>query len=180
MAATYAFKEDNGTLSGGRGTTTAVTVTNVNWKNIDDTATAYSASPITAGNNGFTKYQYGDLSGTFNSVATGKFSANTTIAGAAGSALATGLTLKSIVSATYATPATSANAALTTDSSSGGVAVGSGAAVLFGVTGPNNAASASISAAGQSQYFPTQLQTASTAAAGDTATLYIALQYQEN
>ncbi len=180
MAAVHLFKEDNGALATGRGTTTAVTVTNVNWKNIDDTTTAYSSSPITAGNNGFTKYQYSDVATPFFSVGTGKFSANTTIAGAAGSALATGLTMKSIVTATYATPAIATNAALTTDSTSGGVAVGSGAAVLFGTTGPNNAASASISASGQSQYYPTQLQTAGTAAAGDTATLYIAIQYLEN
>ncbi len=180
MAATHVFKEDNGALSSGRGTTTAVTVTNVNWKNIDDTTTAYSASPITAGNNSFTKYQYSDFSGAFNQISSGKFSANTTSGGLAGSALATGLTLKGIVSATYATPATTANASLTTDYTAGGPAVASGAALLFGTTGPNNAAAATISAAGQSQYYPTQLQTASTAAAGDTATLYIAVQYSEN
>lgn len=181
MAATHAFKEDNGTLASGRGTTTAVTVTNVNWKNIDDTTTAYSSSPITAGNNSFTKYQYSDLSGTFNSVGTMLFSANVVnTTGAAGSALATGLTLKGVVTATYATPSASTNAALTTSYTAGGPAVGSGATVLLGTTGPNNAASASISAAGQSQYFPTQLQTSSAASAGDISTIYIAVQYNEN
>jgi hypothetical protein len=180
MAATHAFKEDNGAATGGRGTTAGTTVTNVNWKNIDDTTTAYSSSPITAGNNSFTKYQYSDFSGTFNSVGTMKFSANTTSAGLAGSALATGLTLKGVVTSTYATPATAANGALTTDYTAGGPAVASGASVNVGTTGPNNAASSSITAAGQSQYYPTQLQTTTSAAAGDTATIYIAVQYNEN
>lgn len=173
MAATFVFEEDNGTLASGRGTTTGTVVTTVNWKNIDDAnTTAYSASPITAGNNSFTKYQYGHFSGTYNQISAGLF-AHT--AGTFG----TGLTLKGTVTSTYATPSTAANAALTTDMTTA-IAIGSGLAVLFGAA-PNTAASATTTAnPAYTQYFPTQLQTTTAAAAGDTASVTNTLQYNEN
>src|SRR5665213_279104 len=114
MAATFAFKEDNGAATGSptRGTTAGTTVTTVNWKNVDDAvATAYSASPITAGNNSFSKYQWGAFSGTYNQISAGLW-AHTA------AAFGTGLTLKGIVSSTYATPSTTTNAALTVDMTS--------------------------------------------------------------
>ncbi|HEX2910399.1 MAG TPA: hypothetical protein VH186_06290 [Chloroflexia bacterium] len=191
MAATFHFGEDNGAVSSSHGTTRAGIgnsnwATDVNWKNVDDctanSGTAYSASPITAGNNSFTKYQFGIFSGSYNQISSGKFSANTTNAGAAGSALATGLTLHGKVQATYSQPATTTDSGMSspTDYTSGGPAVGSGAAVLFGAD-PSTAASATLAAGGgYTQYLCTQLQTTTSAAAGDTATIYVALQYSEN
>lgn len=175
MAATFEFNEDNGAQTGSplKGTTRNTAVTQVNWKNIDDVATAYSSSPITAGNNSYTKYQFGKFTGTFNQISSGLF------AHTAGT-LGTGLTLKSVVTSTYATPSTTANAALTTDSTTA-IAIGSGAAVLFSTTGPEaGSPTSTLAAAGFSQYFPTQLQTTGSAAAGDTATVTLTLQYNEN
>ncbi len=186
MAATYNFCEDNGAQTGSplHGTTRSGFggdthfATDINWKNVDDnttnSGTAYSSAPIVAGNNSYTKYQYAHFTGSFNQILNGLFSAHT-----AGS-LGTGLTLKGTVTSTYATPSTTTNAALTTDFTSV-VAIGSGLALSFATSGPENASPTStLSSAGYSQYFPTQLQTTTSAAAGDTATVTMTVQYDEN
>jgi hypothetical protein len=177
MAATFNWCEDCGALTSGHGTSRSQSGSapaNCNWKNIDDCTTAYSSSPIVAGNNSFTKYQYGQFSGTYNQVLNGKWSANTNV-----STLATGLTLKGVVTATYATPSTTTNAALTTDFTSS-VAIGSGSTVLFGAD-PSTAASSTLSSGGGfSQYLATQLQTTSSAASGDMASIQAVLEYDEN
>src|SRR3989344_2281488 len=74
-AATFEFEEDNGTATGSpaKGTTRNTAVTQVNWKNTDDEDTAYTASPITAGNNSYDKWQFGNFSGTYNQVSAGLF-----------------------------------------------------------------------------------------------------------
>lgn len=175
MAATFEYNEDNGTQTGSplKGTTRNTAVTQVNWKNTDDVATAYSSSPITAGNNSYTKYQFGKFTGTFNQISAGLW------AHTAGT-LGTGLTLKGVVTTTYATPATTTNASLTTNMTSA-IAIGSGAAVSFHTTGPEGASpTTTLSAAGYTQYLATQLQTTGSAAAGDTATVTLTLQYNEN
>lgn len=178
MAATFAFKEDNGTATGSptRGTTAGTTVTTCNWKNVDDaTSTAYSASPITAGNNSYGKYQWGAFSGTYNQISAGLWSPHT-----AGS-LGTGLTLVGKVSSTYATPATTTLAG-TTDYTSI-TAIGAGAAVLFSTDGnPFTATPAASQTANPTatQYLISQLQTSGSAAAGDTASVTLTLQYNEN
>lgn len=173
MAATFAWGEANGagmTLS---------TPTNVNWKNIDDSiTTAYTAAPITAGNNSYTKYTYGVLSGSWNQILNGLW------AHTAG-ALGTGLTLKGAPTGasqlTYATPATSANASLTVDMTTA-IAIGSGTPVYFGPTGPNTAGkTASVVVGGgnpvYTNFLATQLQTTVSAVAGDTTSCTITLQY---
>lgn len=175
MAATFEYDEDNGAATGSpaKGTTRNTAITNVNWKNIDDTTTAYSSSPILAGNNSYTKYQFGKFTGTFNQISAGLWSHT---AGTFG----TGLTLKGIVTSTYATPATSANAALTTDMTAI-LAIASGATVNFSTTGPEAASPTStLSAAGYTQYLATQLQTTTSAAAGDIGSMTLTLQYNEN
>lgn len=173
MPATFDFGEDNGALTSGKGATRTQSVTQVNWKNTDDVATAYTASPITAGNNSFTKYQFGRFTGTFNQISAGRW------AHTAG-ALGTGLTLMGVVTSTYATPGTATNAALTTNMTSV-IAIGSGATVNFHTTGPEGGSpTTTLSAAGFTQYLATQLQTTTGAAAGDTATVTLTLQYNEN
>lgn len=182
MAATFAWDEDHGTATGSpsRGTTTSAGVTEVNWKNVDDSTTAYSASPITDGNNSFEKWQFGHFSGTYNQILAGLFAHTATAFGA-------GLTLKGTPACTgdgdrllYTTPATSANANLTTNMTSA-IAIGSGVAVFFSGTGPYSTgkASSTTSNPGYTNYLTTQLQT-SGASPGDTAQVTLTLQYDEN
>src|SRR5258708_39800007 len=74
-AATFEFEEDNGASTGSpaKGTTRTAARTEMNWKNIDDSTTAYSSNPITAGNNSYQKNQFGHYSGTFNQVSAGLY-----------------------------------------------------------------------------------------------------------
>jgi hypothetical protein len=187
MAATFTWCEDNGAQTGSplHGTTrtgfSSGSCTDRNYKNVDDCTnnggTAYSASPIQAGSNSFSKYLYGKFSGSFNQISAGLWSLRTAPSGA----LATGLTLKGKVTSTYATPATAANAALTDNYTAAEVAIGSGSAVSFATSGPENASPTStLSAAGYTQYLVGQLQTSGSAAAGDIATITETLQYNEN
>src|SRR5678815_5197178 len=89
MAATFEFEEDNGTATGSpaKGTTRTAARTECNWKNIDDSATAYSSSPNLAGNNSYQKPQFAHFSGTFNQILAGLFAHTAT-------AFGTGLPLK--------------------------------------------------------------------------------------
>jgi len=183
MAATFEFDEDNGAATGSpaKGTTRTHNVTNVNWKNIDDATTAYTSNPITAGNNSYQKNQFGHFSGTFNQILTGLFAHTATAFGA-------GLTLKGVPNCTgdgdrylYVTPSTSADANLTTDMTSA-ISIGSGRTVCFGATGPEATGKATSMTTNPcyTSYLTTQLQTTGSAAAGDTATVTLTLQYDEN
>lgn len=174
IPALFEFQEDNGAATGSpaKGTTRAA-ATQVNWKNVDDIATAYTASPITAGQNSFTKYQFGRFTGTFNQISAGL------LAHTAGTP-PSGVIIKGTVSSTYATPSTVANAALTTVMTSP-IAITSGLPVLFSTVGPEGASpTATLAAAGFSQYFPTQIQTTGAAPAGDIGAQTITLRYNEN
>lgn len=175
MPATFEYNEDNGAATGSpaKGTTRNTAVTQVNWKNVDDVATAYTTSPITAGSNSFSKYQFGKFTGTFNQISAALWAHTAGVLG-------TGLTLKGAVTSTYATPSTTANAALSTDMTAV-IAIGSGATVNFSTVGPEGASPTStLSAAGFSQYLATQLQTTGATAAGDIGTITLTLRYNEN
>ncbi len=175
MAATFEFNEDNGAQTGSplKGTTRNTAVTQVNWKNADDIATTYTSVPVTAGQNSYTKYQFGKFTGTFNQISSGLY------AHTAGTPPA-GVTIKGTVTSTYATPATTANAALTTDMTSP-IAITSGLAVLFHTTGPEGASPTStLTAAGYTQYLATQIQTTGSAPAGDIGSMTMTLRYNEN
>lgn len=135
-------------------------------------ATTYTSSPITAGNNSYIKYQFGKFTGTFNQVSGGLWAHTAGVLG-------TGLTLVGKVTSTYATPVTTAMGGSTNMTTV--IAIASGATVLFATSGPENASpTTSIVAAGYSQYLASQLQTTGSAAAGDTATVTLTLQYNEN
>lgn len=185
MAATFEFERDTGTQTGSptKGTTRTTAVTDTNWKNTDTVGTAYSASPITAGNNSFEIWNFGKFTtGTFNQISAGLFAHTLT-------ALGTGLTLKGTPACTgdgdrllYTTPSATANALLTTNMTSA-IAIGSGVAVCFGPTGPEATGKATSQNTGADQYtnyLTTQLQTTVSAAAGDTASITLTLQYNEN
>lgn len=183
MAATFAWDRDTGTQTGSptKGTTRTAGTTDTNWKNTDTVGTAYSAAPITAGNNSFEIWNFGHFSGTYNQILSGLFAHTLT-------AFGTGLTLKGPPACTgdgdrllYTTPSASANANLTTDMTSA-IAIGSGIAVCFGATGPEATGKAASTTANPAytNYLTTQLQTTGSAAAGDTANVTLTLQYQEN
>lgn len=182
MAATFDWQEDTGTATGSpaKGTTRTTGVTDVNWKNSGTQGTAYSAAPITDGNNSYEKWQFGKFSGTFNQILSGLFAHTAT-------AFGTGLTLKGPPACTgdgdrllYTTPSASANSNLTTNMTSA-ISIGSGVAVCFGATGPEATGKATSMTTNPcyTNFLTTQLQT-SGAAAGDTATVTLTLQYQEN
>lgn len=175
-AATFQWGERNGA-----GETETLDRAEANWKNIDDSTTAYSSSPIAAGSNSFSKWMYGKFSGTFNQISAGLF------AHTAGS-MGTGLTIKGQPAMTadgdrltYSTPATSALASLTFDQTST-VAIGSGRAVWFGATSPGASGKAASMTTNPcyTNFLTHQLQTTGSAAAGDTATATFTLRYDEN
>lgn len=183
QAATYDWQSDHGTATGSpaKGTTRSVGRTDYNHKNIDDAATAYTANPITAGNNSFEIWGFGKFTGAFNQILNGRF------AHTAG-ALGTGLTLKGPTSMTvdgdnetYTTPSTTANANLNVDMTSV-IAIGSGQVVWYGGTGPEAAgkAASSTNATTYSNWLATQLQTTGSAAAGDTTQITLTHQFEEN
>lgn len=155
MASSQSFSEGNGASAGTETTNRA----EMNWKNVDDSTTAYSSSVITAGNNSFTKYQAIVFAGTWNSLSalTVKVDNNSP---------ATGITIHGAVVSTAATPSTTA--------SGDGLMSTTGAAVNFtGTTWATAfAAGSSSSTAGGTLYtqpLRTQLQTTSSAAPGDIA-----------
>jgi hypothetical protein len=185
MAATFAFNEDTGTQTGSptKGTTRTNPATDANWKNSGVVTDAYSAYPITAGNNSYQKALFGKFTtGTFNNISAGLFAHTAT-------SFAANLTLKGIPTMTadasrwlYVTPSGSADTNLTVDMTTA-VAIGSGVAVWFGPTGPEATGKANNQNTGADQYtnfLTTQLQTAAGAAAGDTANVTLTLQYNEN
>ena len=176
MSATFAFAEDNGAAAGSpaKGTTRTNPVTDVNWKNADDTTTAFTAAPITAGNNSFEKFIFGVFSGTFTTILSGLF-AHTS------GALEANTSLKGNVSSTYTTPSTATNGSLTTDMTAA-ISIGSGQAVLFGATGPEAAgkATSTTSNPGYTQYLITQVLSTVSAVAGNVTGIVLTLQYQEN
>jgi len=181
MAATFEWNEDNGAQTGSplKGTTRTAARTERNFKNIDDSTTAYGSSPIAAGQNSFTKYQFGKFTGTYNQILNGKWSAHTAPAGA----LATGLTLHGKVQSAYSTPAktTDSGMASAVDFTTA-VAIGSGQTVSFHVTGPEGASPTATLASGGgfTQYLSSQLITTVSAAPGDMPTITETLQYDEN
>lgn len=182
-AATFEFEEDNGAATGSpaKGASRTAARTEANWKNIDDSTTAYSSSPIVAGNNSYQKNQFGHFSGSFNQILSGLF------AHTAG-ALGTGLTLKGVPTCSsdgtryiYVTPSTGADSNLTTDMTTA-IAIGSGVGVFFGATGPEatGKAASMVTNPCYTNYLTTQLQTTTSAAPGDSTQITETLQYQEN
>lgn len=175
MAATFTWQRSHGAGE------TITTATEVNWKNIDDNSTAYSSAPITAGLNSFEIWLAGKFSGTFNQISAGLYEHTAT-------AFGSNLTLKGAKAMTadgdrltYATPSASTNANLTRDITAV-TAIASGATVYFGATGASNSGKAATMTTNPcwTNYLTTQLQTAVGAAAGDTATVTLTLQYNEN
>ena len=172
MVATTTWYEQNGAASGTPASGTESTISSCDWKNVDDTTTSRVSSPVVAGENSFAKYIYLKFSGVFNQISAVKF-AHTS------GTLGSGISLKSKVTSTYATPSKSAltSAADITAPTS----AGSGASVLLGASGPNdgNPEAASTTEC-YTQYLVTQVQTTALAQAGDSGTVTLTVQYNEN
>ena len=171
MAATTTWYEQNGAASGTPAAGTESTISSCDWKSVDDSTTARASAPVLAGSNSYIKYIYLKFSGTFNQISAVKF------AHTAGT-LGTGISLKSKITSTYATPVTGAMSGSTDITST--TAIGSGASVLLSTTGPNGTASASQTTTCYTQYLATQVQTTSAANAGDSGTVTLTVQYNEN
>lgn len=177
MALTFEYDEDN--LAG---PTTTHGLTQTDWKNVDDTTTAPTASPIVVTNNSYEKWQFGHFTGTYNQIEAGLFAHTVGAIGA-------NITLKGFTAMgvdgdreLYTTPSTTTNANLSfTDNPV--IAITAGRAVFFGLTGPTSAGKAATLTTGPpfwTNYLVTQLQTATGAAAGDITTVTLALRYDES
>lgn len=171
MAATTTWYEQNGSATGSPAHGAESTISSCDWKSVDDSTTSRASAPVLAGSNSYNKYIYLKFTGTFNQISAVKF------AHTAGT-LGTGISLKSKITSTYATPATTALASSTDITST--TAIGSGASVLLSTTGPNGSTSASQTSTCYTQYIVTQVQTTSAANAGDSGTVTLTVQYNEN
>ena len=172
MAATTNWYEQNGTATGSPAHGTESSISSCDWKSVDNTTTSRASAPVLAGANSYTKYIYLKFSGTFNQISAVKF------AHTAGT-LGTGISLKSKITSTYATPSTSAMSGSTDITST--TAIGSGASVLLSTTGPNGTSPSSAQTTTcYTQYIVTQVQTTASANAGDSGTVTLTVQYNEN
>lgn len=164
MASTQTWSEYNGASAATETTSRA----EANWKNIDDSTTAYSSSPITAGNNSFTKYQALKFAGTWNSLSALTYKVSTAAPG-------TGLSVVAAVVTAGTTPSTTASgdaAASTTGTS----------ANFNSSTTPYGAGTSSTTAGGTmyANAYRTQLQTTGSAAPGDTTSVTITATWTES
>jgi hypothetical protein len=165
MASTQTWSEGNGASAGTETTSRA----EANWKNVDDSTTAYSSSPITAGNNSFTKYQAIKFGGTYNLLSSLSYFGSSATP-------ATGLTVKAAVVTAGVTPTTTA-------SGDSNIATAAGTLTAnFTATTLGYAAGTATSAANPvyGNALRTQLQTTGSAAPGDIPTVTITAQWTES
>lgn len=171
MASTQTWSEGNGANAATETTNRA----EMNWKNIDDSTTAYSASPITAGNNSFHKIQAVKFAGTYNSLSALSFYASTAAPG-------TGLSVVASVrsSTTGATPATTATGDSAIPTSAGTLTANFVATSTWASAFAAGTTSVTASAAAYSQPLRTQLQTTGSAAPGDITSVTITASWTES
>lgn len=163
MASTQTWSEGNSTNAATETTSRA----ECNWKNIDDSTTAYSASPITAGNNSYSKYQAIKFAGTYNMLSSLTYKVSTNAPG-------TGLTVAGAVVTAGTTPSTTATG--------DGAASTTGAAANFTTTTLGYAVGTSTIASNPAygNCFRTQLQTTGSAGPGDIASVTITATWTES
>lgn len=183
MASTQTWSEGNGSNAGTETTSRAES----NWKNIDDSTTAYSSSPITAGSNSYHKVQAVKFGGTFNTLSSLSFYANTAQpADSASSTANTRVKASVLTSTTGATPATAAIAGAY-NNSTGDIPTSAGSLTAnFVATGTwasafaAGTATLTSSTAGYSQPLRTQLLTGASAAPGDISSVTITASWTES
>lgn len=167
MASTQSWTEYNGATP-----TVTATRTEVNWKNIDDSTTAYTASPVTVPAAGttysFSKVQALVFAGTWNSLSALTYKVSTAAPG-------TGVALNADVIATYVQPTTAtqpAAAASTTGT----------AANFSSATTPFTAGTTSTTAGGTmyANAYRTQLAVGTTAVPGDITSVTVTASWTES
>lgn len=164
MASTQTWTEYNGATAA----TATNTRTEANWKNIDDSTTAYSASAITAGNNSFDKNQALVFAGTWNSLSVLTYKVSS-------AAPSTGVTVVASVRSAGVTPATTATgdaAASTTGTSANFVNATTG----FGA----GTSTASGGGTYYAQVYRTQMQSTGGAGPGDIPSVTITATWTES
>lgn len=166
MASSQTWSEGNGTNAG----TETGSRSECNWKNIDDSTTAYSSSPITAGNNSFTKYQAVKFGGTWNTLSAGSYFGSTATPG-------TGLTVKAAVVTSGTTPSTSASGDSNIPTSAGTLTANFTTTAMGYAAGSS---SISFSATVYMNALRTQLQTTGSAAPGDITSVTLTAQWTES
>jgi hypothetical protein len=186
MSATFDIGEINGSsgsptivtlgsiYTGGSGNNVAATDTN--WKSVDNCSTgsggtAYTANPVQAGQNSYTKSQFFRFSGSFNSIS------NLVVYQTSGT-LGTGLTLIGSTAESYATNSTSTLSGTNMDATSSGSPIGP---LNMSTTSPTSGTFGStLTAPGYSELFLSQLQTTISASPGNTAEITFTISYQES
>jgi hypothetical protein len=167
MASTQSWSEYNGTTP-----TETASRTEVNWKNIDDSTTAYTASPVTVPTSGttysFSKVQALKFAGTWNSLSALTYKVSTNAPG-------TGVALNADVVTSYTQPATTqqpTSAASTTGTS----------ANFNSSTTPFGAGTSSTTAGGTmyANAYRTQLAVGTTAGPGDISSVTITASWTES
>lgn len=164
MASTQTWSEFNGASAATETTSRA----EANWKNIDDSTTAYSSSQITAGNNSFAKIQALKFAGTWNSLSALTYKVSTAAPGTGLSVVASVLTAGVTPSAT----ATGDSAAST-----------SGTSANFNSSSTPYGTGTSSTTAGGTMYanaYRTQLQTTGSAGPGDITSVTITASWTES
>lgn len=164
MASTQTWSEWNGSGSG----TETGSRADVNWKNIDDSTSAYSGYPITAGNNSYGKYQALKYAGTWNTLSSLTYKIDN-------NAPATGQSIVGAVVTSYTQPATTAtgDSALST----------TGLTANFSNSSTPFTAGTSTASGGGAYYaqaLRSQLQTTSSSAPGDIGTRTITASWTES
>jgi len=174
-AATATWKEHYGAASN-----LASGIADLNWKYVEEPASAYDTYPIPAGKNSFVRWSFIEFTGTFNKLLNGLFAHTATAFGA--SLALWGPQSPATSPLEFTTPASLAHASLTTDMTAA-IAIGSGIPMYFGAAGPGVTGGIIASYATNpafSNYLCTQLRASEGAAAGDTAQVTITAQYDEN
>lgn len=164
MASTQTWSEYNGASAA----TETASRTDCNWKNIDDSTTVYSTSPVTAGANSFSKYQAVKFGGSFNSLSALTYKVSS-------AAPSTGVSLVASVVTSGTTPATTA----TGDSA----ASTSGTSANFNnTTNPYGAGTSTYTGATNvyANAYRTQMQTTGSAGPGDIASVTITASWTES
>lgn len=153
MASTQTWSEGNGASAA----TETASRTEANWKRIDDSTTAYTASPINSSNNenSMTKYQAIKFGGTYNTLSALTYKIDN-------NAPATGLSIVGSVVSAGTTPATTASgdSAMSTTGLAANFLASS--TLIYGA----GTATSTASAVAYGQALRTQLQTTSSYAGG--------------
>jgi len=167
MASTQTWSEFNGANAATETTSRA----EANWKNVDDSTTAYTASVITAGNNSFGKYQALKFAGAWNSISAFTYKVSSATPATGASVVAS--VINAAAGTTPATAATGDSAASTTGTTAN-LASSSTPYVTPGT------ASSTASGTMYAQAYRTQLQTTGSAGPGDIPTVTIIATWTES